>query len=86
MDIELVITVWDNRKAIRTAAKILKVRSDRVSVHIASVGEQTFRAIFVDGHQQRTAAARHAMEVIRWSNLELPRRYREPVSPQECSK
>ena len=86
MDVELVITVWDNRKAIKAAAKILRVRSDRVTVHIASVGGMTFRGLFIDEHQQKSTAAMLAMKRIQYTHLELPRRYRELVEPQEVSQ
>jgi hypothetical protein len=82
MDIELILTVWDNRKTLRTAAKILRVRSDRVSVHIASRGSQTFRAIFIDGVQQESETTKRALDYIRRAPLELPQRYRAPVETQ----
>jgi hypothetical protein len=82
MDFELTITVWDNRSAIRIAAKILKVRSDKVSVHVISKGNRTFRAISVDGFQQDTEVSKRALEFVRWEPLELPRRYRAPVETQ----
>jgi hypothetical protein len=82
MDFELTITVWDNRSAIRTAAKILKVRSDTVSVHIISKDNRTFRALTVDGVQQESEVSKRALEFVRWAPLELPRRYRAPVEAQ----
>ena len=85
MDLELTITVWDNRKAIQIVARILKVRSDRVSIHVASVGGQTFRALRIDGVQQTSETSKRAMEFIQRTSLDLPRRYRYLVEPQEAS-
>jgi hypothetical protein len=82
MDMELVLLVWDNPKPIRAAARILKVRPDRVSVHVATLDGSIFRAIFIDDHLQNSKESKRALQLVQWSPLQIPRRYHL----QKCSR
>jgi hypothetical protein len=86
MDAELVLLVWDNPKPIRAAARVLKVRADRVSVHVATLDGSIFRAVFIDGHLQNSKESKRAMNLIQGSPLQVPRRYRALVELQKCSR
>jgi len=66
---DLVLTHLDKPEIIEEVAQLIEADPGKVSIHISLCYGRFFHGIFVDGHIQRSKAAKKTLQTIPWSYL-----------------